>query len=161
MSLQAPSFPKRLELELVSACNLQCTYCPRRFLKPLRGHMDVGLLRKIVDEAAAYPDTILTLHRRGESLLHPRLGEALDYVAGKFKEVQLATNATLLDPDKFDALVRGLTFISFSLDAPASFDRTRIPAEYAVVERKILEFLDFNRGQVRTQSSMVRTEKTS
>ena len=160
MTLQAPPFPKRLELELVSACNLKCTYCPRRYLKPLSGHMSLALLRKLIDEASAYPETILTLHRRGESLLHPRFNEALDIVAGQFKDVQMATNGTLLDPDKYEALVRGLTFLSFSLDAPASFDRTRIPAKYEVVERKILAFLDFNRGRIKTQVSMVRTDKT-
>lgn len=160
MAPSAPPFPKRLELELVSACNLRCTYCPRRFTKPLNGHMDLALLRKIVGEASAHPETILTLHRRGESLLHPQFNEALDCVAGRFKDVQMATNATLLGPDKYEALIRGLTFLSFSLDAPASYDQTRIPAKYEAVEKKILAFLDFNRGRVKTQASMVRTDKT-
>lgn len=162
MDMDLPLFPKRLEIELVSDCNLKCTYCPRNSVEhPLDGHMDLKLLRKVVDEAAAYPDTIIVLHRRGESMMHPQFNEAFGAVAGKFKEVQMATNATLLTPDKFEALVRTLNFLSFSLDAPDNFNKTRLPAKYAPVERKILKFLEFNQGRVKTQASMVRTGETA
>jgi radical SAM protein with 4Fe4S-binding SPASM domain len=155
-----PKFPKRLEIELASSCNLRCTYCPRHYLDNLNGYIDFSLFKKIIDEASAYPETIIVLHRRGESLLHPRFNEMLDHIAGKFKEVQLATNATLLTDDKFGSLVRGLNFLSFSLDTPGNYDKTRVPAKYEDVEKKINKFLQFNKGRVKTQASMVRTEKT-
>ncbi|MDD3905544.1 MAG: radical SAM protein [Candidatus Omnitrophica bacterium] len=155
-----PKFPKRLELELASSCNLRCTYCPRRYLDNLNGYMDFTLFKKIIDEASAYPETIIVLHRRGESLLHPRFNDIINYIAGKFKEIQLATNATLLTEEKFEAIVKGLNFISFSLDTPGNYDKTRIPARYEIVESRILKFLQFNKGRVRTQASMVKTEKT-
>ena len=158
--LEMSEFPKRLEIELVSSCNLRCTYCPRHYLRNLSGQMDFDLFRKIVDEASAYPGTIIALHRRGESLLHPRFNDMANYIAGKFKEVQLATNATLLTEDKFEPIVKGLNFLSFSLDTPANYDRTRIPARYDDVEDKIMNFLRFNKGRVKTQASMVRTEAT-
>jgi len=157
---KAPEFPRRLEIELVSSCNLRCTYCPRHYLDNLNGYIDFGLFKKIVDEASAYPETIIVLHRRGESLLHPRFNEMLDYISGKFKEVQLATNATLLTGEKFESLVKGLNFLSFSLDTPDNYDKTRVPARYEAVESKIMKFLAFNKGKVKTQASMVRTGKT-
>jgi radical SAM protein with 4Fe4S-binding SPASM domain len=157
--MRLPDFPRRLEIELASGCNLRCVYCPRRYLKGLNGFMDIGLFKKIIDQASAYPETVIVLHRRGESFLHPKFTEILDYAAGKFKEIQLATNATLLDKDKFECIVNALDFISFSLDTPVSYNKTRVPAKYEDVERKILDFLTFNKGRVKTQASMVKTQQ--
>ncbi len=155
-----PQFPLRLEIELASACNLRCVYCPRKYLDNLKGFMDFGLFKKIVDEAARYPNTIIVLHRRGESLLHPQFAEICKYVQGKFKEIQIATNATLLDEEKSKLLIETVTFISFSIDVPEVFDKTRIPAKYKDVEKNILRFLNLNNGRVRTQVSMVKTATT-
>lgn len=153
-----PLFPSRVEIELSSACNLRCTYCPRQYLPPLGEYLDMALWKKILTELIPHPETILTLHRRGESLLHPHLSEIMDDVAGRFAEVQLATNGTLLTEEKYAPLVRGLTFLSFSLDTPDRFNATRRGADYSTVEHNILAFLQYNEGRVRTQVSMVRTE---
>ena len=161
MNYNTPDFPQRLEVELVSDCNLKCTYCPRHLVNELTGYMTLDLFKKIIDEASIHPDTTLVLHRRGESMLHPQFNEMLEYVSGKFKEVQMATNATILNPDKYQSIVDGLDFLSFSLDTPERFNITRLPARYEKVEAKILDFLDFNQERIRTQASMVKTAKTT
>lgn len=161
MNYKTPDFPKRIEIELVSDCNLKCTYCPRHYVNNLTGYIDLWLYKKIIDEATLYPDTVLVLHRRGESMLHPKFTEMLNYIAGKFKEVQMATNATHLTEDKFDSIVNGLNFLSFSLDTPERFNTTRLPAKYEKVEAKILNFLKYNQGRVKTQASMVKTLDTT
>jgi radical SAM protein with 4Fe4S-binding SPASM domain len=122
--------------------------------------MSFELFCKIIDELSVKPETVLVLHRRGESMLHPKFCEMINFVAGKFKEVQMATNATVLSEDKFEALVNGVDFLSFSLDTPNNFNKTRVPANYERVEKKILSFLDYNKGRVKTQASMVKTENT-
>ena len=161
MNYITPDFPKRLEIELVSDCNLKCTYCPRHYVNDLTGYMDLELFKRIIDEASDYPEMIFVLHRRGESMLHPQFSEMLNHIAGKFKEVQMATNATMLTSDKFEAIVNGLDFLSFSLDTPDRFNKTRLPAKYEKVEEKILKFLDYNKGRVKTQASMVKTSDTT
>jgi len=161
MNYIAPDFPQRVEIELVSDCNLRCVYCPRHYVNNLTGYMDFELFKKIIKELEKYPQTVLVLHRRGESLLHPKFNEMLNLISKKFKDVQIATNATALVPEKFEAIVNAITFISFSLDTPKNFDKTRIPAKYSIVEKKILQFLDYNKGRVKTQASMVKTAKTS
>lgn len=161
MNYNTPEFPKRLEIELVSDCNLKCTYCPRHYVNELTGYMNFDLFKKIIDEAAAYPEMIFVLHRRGESMLHPQFSDMLNYIAGKFKEVQMATNATKLTEDKYAAIVNGLDFLSFSLDTPERFNKTRLPANYERTEEKILKFLEYNQGRVKTQASMVKTEDTT
>lgn len=161
MTLTVPDFPERIEIEIASDCNLRCTYCPRHYVNNLSGYIDFDLFQKIINEAIDYPETILVLHRRGESMLHPDFEKMLGLVSGKFKEIQMATNGTLLNRHKYGAIVNGLTFLSFSLDTPDNFDRTRIPAKYVKVEAKILDFLDYNKGRVKTQASMVKTAKTT
>lgn len=122
--------------------------------------MSLDLFKKIIDEAAMYPETIIVLHRRGESLMHPHFTEICNYLKGKFLEIQIATNATLLDENRSKALIDCVTFISFSLDLPEVFDRSRAPAKYSLVEKNIARFLELNKGKVRTQVSMVRTQET-
>ncbi len=161
MIYTAPDFPQRVEIELVSDCNLKCTYCPRHYVNELIGYMNIDLFKKIIDEAEPFPETIFVLHRRGESMLHPNFNDMLNYIAGKFKDVQMATNATVLNPDKFAAIVNGLDFLSFSIDVPERFNETRLPAKYHKIEAKILKFLEYNDGRVRTQVSMVKTPETT
>jgi len=154
------TLPKRVEIELASACNLRCTYCPRKYIDGMYGFIDIALFKRLIDEISEYPDTILVLHRRGESLLHPNFIEICNYIKGKFKTIQLATNATLLDDKRSKAIIGALSFISFSIDIPEVFDKTRIPARYSEVESRILKFLDLNKGRVQTQVSMVKTQET-
>ena len=161
MTYTAPEFPLRIEIELVSDCNLRCTYCPRHHINNLKGYMDYGLYKKIIKQIEPYSETILVLHRRGESMLHPRFVDMLNLIAGKFKEVQMATNGTVLSHDKYESLVRALDFLSFSLDPPATYNKVRLGANYEKVESKILQFLEYNHGRVKIQASMVKTETTT
>lgn len=156
----AGDFPRRIEIELAASCNLRCSYCPRRYVDDLHGFMGFSFFKKLIDEVSAYPDTVLVLHRRGESLLHPDFIEICGYVKGKFKEVQMATNATLLDEPRSKAIIEAIDFISFSLDIPEVYNKTREPAKYDKVAAAILQFLKMNKGRVKTQVSMVKTLDT-
>jgi radical SAM protein with 4Fe4S-binding SPASM domain len=122
--------------------------------------MDFSFFRRLIDEIVPYPDTILVLHRRGESLLHRKFIDMCHYVKGKFKEIQIATNGTVMNDARSKAIIDSLSFISFSLDVPEAFNRTRVPAKYDKVEANILRFLELNQGRVKTQVSMVRTPET-
>jgi radical SAM protein with 4Fe4S-binding SPASM domain len=153
-------FPKRFEIELVSDCNLRCTYCPRHYVNNLTGYIVPELFYKLVDEISKYPDRVVALHRRGESLMHPNFPELVRYTRGKFAEVQLATNATCLNKPRMEAIIDSVDFLSFSIDHPILFDKTRVPAKYFSVEKSILKFLDLNQGKVKTQVSMVQTDAT-
>jgi radical SAM protein with 4Fe4S-binding SPASM domain len=130
-------------------------------VKDISAFLEFDLFRKIIDELSPFPETILTLHRRGESLLHPRFSDCLEYIKGKFKTIQLATNATLLNDEISHQLIDTLSFISFSLDLPHAYSQKRPPARYNTVEKKVSRFLEMNAGCLETQVSMVRTMDTS
>jgi len=158
-----PHFPKRIEIEPTSACNLKCTYCPRHFVKGLNHFMDIAMFKRIIKEIESFPETVIVLHRRGESLLHPKFSEMLYLIKGKFHEIQLASNATLLDSKLSQALIESVTFISFSIDSPNAYEKTRIPANYNKVESNIHTFIEMNKikgSPVKTQVSMVKTKNT-
>ena len=158
-----PNFPKRIEIEPTSACNLKCTYCPRHFVKGLNRFMDISIFKKIIKDIESFPETVIVLHRRGESLLHPQFSEMLNLIKGKFQEIQLATNATLLDSKLSQVLINSLTFISFSIDSPNQYEKTRIPAKYKKVESNIHKFIELNNKKgspVKTQVSMVKTNES-
>jgi len=157
-------FPKRVEIELSSKCNLSCTYCPRRFINNLDGFIEYSLFEQIINEISEYPETILVLHRRGESMLHPQFVNFLNLIKEKFNNVQLATNGTLLDREKAEAIIQTVSFLSFSIDTPSLFKQTRINAKYDMVEKNILNFLALNKAYgspVKTQVSKVLTNESN
>ena len=155
-------FPKRVEIEPSAVCNFKCSYCPRRFVEGLGGFIDETLFRRLVDEVAAHPDRIVVLHRRGESLLHPKIADLLHYVAGKFAEVQMATNGSIMNEKIARALFDGVDFLSFSLDPPATFEQVR-GFDYPTVKRNVeflLEMKEKWNATTKVQVSMVRTGET-
>ena len=95
-------FPIYLLIEPVSACNLRCVMCfqiDESFTSDsgFMGNMDLNLFKKTIDEAVEGGTKAITLASRGEPTLHPHLGEMLEYCKGKFFELKINTNATLLN----------------------------------------------------------------
>lgn len=109
--------PVRLWIELSARCNLKCVMCPNRDLpEDQKGDMEWPVFRKIVDEAEGFAFEV-SLHHRGESLLHPRALEFIRYAASKRMRTKLHTNGMLLTPELADGIVNsGLSRISFSFD---------------------------------------------
>jgi len=68
---QTDRFPKRILLELTTACNSECTTCPRNVLARKIEHMDVDVAKRVINELADVGISGLWLYNIGESLLHP------------------------------------------------------------------------------------------
>lgn len=65
-----PPLPRRLQVEVTSACNLRCATCLVRYRPPvnkLAGALDEGLFRRLVDDLSELED--LTLQGLGEPIL--------------------------------------------------------------------------------------------
>ena len=116
--------------------------------------MSFELFRRIIDESSAHTDVVLQLHRRGESLLHPSFSDMLRYVKGKFRNVQIATNAIALDEEKAFVMAETVDFVSFSLDLPGKYAAKRGVDLYPQVEKNIERFLSINK-RARSQVSAV------
>lgn len=149
-------FPISIIIEPTDNCNLHCSYCPRRFMRATLGFMDYQMYRGAIDEIAFYPDRELVLFHRGESLLHPLINDMLHYAKGKVGKVIIATNGTLVTPNKALTLCECADFVSFSIDLPGKFKSVR-GGDYGQVVKNINYFLDHNH-RAETQVSMVQTD---
>ena len=115
--------PTHLIIEPVSACNLRCIMCyqiDESFTnnKEFMGKMSLDLFKKIIDDAHAIGVKAITLTGRGEPTLHPQLGEMLEYCSGKFYEIKMNTNATLLNEKLIHKILKsGINDIVFSVDS--------------------------------------------
>jgi MoaA/NifB/PqqE/SkfB family radical SAM enzyme len=75
-----------VHIEPTNGCNLKCALCysqnPQLFKQRKRGFMDMGLFTKIIDEIIS-ADLVkeIGLNYGGESLLHPRFVDMLEYAS--------------------------------------------------------------------------------
>ncbi len=81
--------PSSIMLEVTNQCNLRCITCPREYQygeEMAKGFMNLDALKKVVDEAYPYVDSI-GLTGLGETLMYKQLPEALDYIRSKNKGI--------------------------------------------------------------------------
>jgi MoaA/NifB/PqqE/SkfB family radical SAM enzyme len=112
------------------------------------GRMSLDLYRGIVDEAAAFAIDI-NLFGRGEAFLHPDLPEFVRYAHLKGLNTRLETNATMLTPEKSEAVIRaGLDFISFSFDGydKETYESIRRGADFQDTLDNIVRFLQIKKA---------------
>jgi radical SAM protein with 4Fe4S-binding SPASM domain len=120
------------------------------------GFMDMALYKRLINEISSYSDRTIVLFRRGEALLHPAFLQMLLFVKDRFKEIQLATNASLMDKKTAHIIADCVTSISFSLELPERYNKYK-SLDYATVVRNVIYFLSINR-KTKTQVSIVKTE---
>jgi MoaA/NifB/PqqE/SkfB family radical SAM enzyme len=160
----AGDFPGRITLELTNRCNLNCTFCPRRYMEKERGFMDTALAMRLLDEMAEHSPVAVVPFFRGESLLHPEWFDILCHSQkASVGEIQFTTNASLLTPENAEKILDlELSFISFSLDTvdETLYNASRRGANYGQTLKNVLNFLERRdaRGvKTRVQVSAVET----
>lgn len=116
-------YPPCLQIEPSSICNYRCVFCfetDKTFTNKKNGFMGVmklDLFKKIIDKAEGNVEFV-TLASRGEPLVVKEINEMLEYTTGKFLNLKLNTNASMLDEKKCHAILSGgVKTIVFSADA--------------------------------------------
>jgi MoaA/NifB/PqqE/SkfB family radical SAM enzyme len=124
-----------VQIEPVYACNLSCKYCPRQDVS-IRVRPKVMALEVFHRAIDGLPNTVETVQFAllGEPLLHPKLGEMIDYVHRRRRRAIVYTNATLLRGERLEMLVRSrvdVLNISVEMD-PELFKQNleRVPRLY-------------------------------
>lgn len=131
--------PKAVKLELTARCDFGCYFCATGRNRRKGGDMDWDTLTRILRGARAAGVEQAGLFYLGESMLYPRLVDAIRYAKATcgFPFVFLTTNGRLATEARVEACVRaGLDSLKFSLNAagPAEFERvTRVDAFETVV----------------------------
>ncbi len=137
--------PTQVFLEPTNHCNLHCKMCTRGARKA--GFMDYVLFTRLIDEIAAIGDVNLILHVGGESLVHPKILDMLEYVmvrSNRLRRVGFNTNGTLLNAKVQEKLVNlGVDWLGISLDGLGKVnDEIRIGSDYDQIEANIRALLD-------------------
>ena len=116
-------YPPYLQIEPTSICNYRCVFCfqtDNSFTKRsngFMGHMSLATFKTLIDQAAGNIEFI-SLASRGEPMLCKDINAMLAYTTGKFLNLKLNTNASILDEDKSHAILQsGVKTLVFSADA--------------------------------------------
>lgn len=105
--------PLRVAIDVSSACNFQCLFCPHGNKEAVRcmsqGLIETTLAKKCIDDLTEFNQKIkcLSFFRYGEPLLHKNLPEIIAY-ATKQKvadRIDITTNASLLTPCLSEQLI--------------------------------------------------------
>ena len=166
-------YPPYLQIEPTSICNYRCVFCYQtdnlfnKKTNGFMGHMSLDTFKKIVDQAENNIEFI-SIASRGEPLICPSICEMLKYTYGKFLNLKLNTNASLLDEKKSHAILQsGVKTLVFSADAA----ETKLYSELRVNGKleKILKNIDtfnsikekqYKDSQIITRVSGVKVSKS-
>lgn len=133
--------PRRLQVEITGACNLQCRMCLVRYRPKLDREAAAFPLDRYVALLDALPSLDqVTLQGLGEPLLHPDLVAMVAAAKDRGIRVGFNTNGTLLTVPKAEALVAtGLDWLHVSVDGatPATFEHIRDGARFPQVVRNL------------------------
>lgn len=132
-------------IELTNLCNLDCTMCQRRNMKRTHGHMDLNLLKKIIDQK--FP--ISWFHQWGEPLLYPHLREVLEYFKHNGQgdgatDGAISTNAILMNKAKREILLENANMVLCCVDSarPNAYNKIRNNKHYDLVCENIRKLIE-------------------
>ncbi len=112
--------PKSVKIELTARCDLKCFFCAQHMKLRDRRDMSWELLTKLLKQMREAGVEEIGLFYLGESMLYPRLVDAVHYAKHdcKYPYVFLTTNGVAARPEKVEAIVRaGLDSLKFSMNA--------------------------------------------
>lgn len=141
-------YPPYLQIEPSSICNFRCVFCfetdPTFTAKKngFMGQMSLELFKAIIDEIEGNVEFI-SLASRGEPLVCKNIIPMLEYTSGKFLNLKLNTNASLLDEAKCHAILSGgVKTIVFSADAAEEplYSKLRVNGNLNTVLRNVEMF---------------------
>lgn len=84
----------KIYLEITNICNLKCSFCPDGNRK--KEFMKVENFKYIIEQIKNYTN-LIALHVKGEPLMHPELEEILKICYDAKLQVNITTNATLME----------------------------------------------------------------
>ena len=133
---------EEINIEVTSHCNKACSICPMRDrykkdIIPL-GYMDIDLFKRLVDECVNFRPE-LNLHKDGEPLMHPQIGEMIKYAKDMGFFVHFATNGMLLDQKKEEIVESGLDLLTISVCDKIPYESIEAFMEYKGTRKPITQ----------------------
>ena len=148
-------YPPYLQIEPASVCNYRCVFCYQTdevFSNKKSEHMgtmDFALYKQIVDETVGNIE-FLSLASRGEPLICKDFEKMMIYSVGKFLNLKVNTNASLLSEKLCHALLcGGAKTVVFSADAAEEplYSKLRVRGRLDKVLKNIERFQKIRQEQ--------------
>lgn len=148
-------YPPYLQIEPSSVCNFRCVFCfetdPTFTDKNsgFMGRMGLDLFKEVIDRAEGNVE-FLSLASRGEPMVCPDIIPMLEYTRGKFLNLKMNTNASLLDEARAHAILSGgVKTLVFSVDAAKEplYSQLRVNGKLSVVLKNIERFQNLRTTQ--------------
>lgn len=116
VNLRLLEAPPLFDLELVSACNVVCTFCPRGEMERQARRMDAATFEAVLRFLPA--GAVAMLSGLGDALLHPDLPDHVARLTARGVSTCVITNGVRLTPDRQDDLLAaGIAEIQVSVHA--------------------------------------------
>lgn len=130
--LHARRFPKIVNVEPTTQCNLKCLHCGRTYWKERDQHrdMEMDLFERLAAETANWGVKSITIQGLGEPMLHPRIFDFIAFAKKVGHCTRFNSNFTIMSEEFAEKLVQsGHDEVMISVE---SFD----PDMYADIRRK-------------------------
>lgn len=144
-------FPLFLEVQMLTACNYACPYCPTVILdsQDPKLRLPDDMVQQVIDECAKEGLPSITFDHGSEPTIDKRLPDHIR----RFKEagvidIFVHTNGSLLTPELSRELIEGgLTKINISLDAVTeeTYKKVRVGGKYDRVIENVENFLEIKK----------------
>mgnify|MGYP001334537554 CR=1 FL=1 len=157
-------YPPYLQIEPTSICNYRCVFCfetDQSFTNKkngFMGSMKLDLFKLIIDQAAGNVQFI-SLASRGEPLACREISQMLQYTHGKFLNLKINTNASLLNEEKIHAILSGgVKTVVFSADAADEklYSKLRVNGNLKKVFKNIENFRKIQESEYSNQQIITR-----
>lgn len=151
----AVSFPFEVAVELAAACNLDCIMCPVPTTSRPRTLMSPDVFRAVADQVSGEDGFIFLPQGFGESMLHAKWAELLDYAVAKgIRPVIMLTNGTLLNETNVQRVLElDVEALVVSIDGtkPETYAAVRVGGDLEKVEANVRRFLAARGPEHRTK----------
>lgn len=111
---------KHVFIELTSACNFNCDFCPHRYMTRSKGIMDLKVLDKALRGLSRFNPDYVMFSAMGEPTLHPEFARACQMVKDAGHRLIVTTNGSILN-EEMHALPIDELYISLMTPTSSSF----------------------------------------
>ena len=169
--LKADSYPPYMQIEPTSICNYRCVFCfqtNKEFTDKKSGYMgkmSLETYKATIDQCVGNVEFI-SLASRGEPLSNPLIDQMLEYSSGKFLNLKINTNASLLNEKIHAILSNDVRTLVFSADAADEdlYSKLRVRGNLSKVLKNIELFNNikekqYSRAKIITRVSGVKVNE--
>ena len=152
-------------IELTSVCDMECEFCCHDEMPRTKKHMDFELFKSTVDDIVEKRlSKNVNLFGVGESVLYPKLLEAVNYCDQKNLSTMLFTNGLALTPELYQDLIdSGLKALMVSLhdfsEDSFAYRRVKRKINYEQAYQNIIKLIDCHITNNNSSSLMIIKEK--